>query len=278
MASNTFIPYLQRILTELMKLTILASGSKGNCACLQGERGALLIDAGLSARETLRRLDAAGGDASLIEGILVTHEHIDHVRGLDVLSRRLGVPVYATGGTLEAILEKSEASMADLRRCRSGESFSLGDFSIEPFPTSHDAREPCGFCIAEGDLRIGCCTDTGTITTTISDRLATCDAVLLESNHCPDMLENGPYPPYLKNRIRSKRGHLSNPDAARCLQRLADHIQVAMLAHLSEVNNTPEKVRLSALEGLGLYSDQVGVGVAPQDPGAVHPESCGFRL
>ncbi len=148
-----------------MKLTILASGSKGNCACLQGERGALLIDAGLSARETLRRLDAAGGDASLIEGILVTHEHIDHVRGLDVLSRRLGVPVYATGGTLEAILEKSEASMADLRRCRSGERFSLGDFSIEPFPTSHDAREPCGFCIAEGDLRIGCCTDTGTITT-----------------------------------------------------------------------------------------------------------------
>lgn len=261
-----------------MKLTILASGSKGNCAYLQGERGALLIDAGLSARETLRRLDAAGGDASLIEGILVTHEHIDHIRGLDVLSRRLDVPVYATGGTLEAYLEKSCGAPADLRRCRSGERFSLGDFSIEPFPTSHDAREPCGFCIAEGGLRLGCCTDTGTITTTIFDRLATCDAVLLESNHCPDMLENGPYPAYLKNRIRSKRGHLSNPDAARCLQRLADRIQMAMLAHLSEINNTPDRVLLSALEGLGLYSDQVGIAVAPQNPGTVHPESCGFRL
>jgi phosphoribosyl 1,2-cyclic phosphodiesterase len=260
-----------------MELTVLASGSKGNCTYLRGEQGALLIDAGLSARETLRRLGAAGGDASLVEAILVTHEHIDHIRGVDVLARRLGVPVYATGGTLEAYSRKCGTS-AEVRVCRCGEQFVVGDFSIEPFATSHDAREPCGFSVADGDLRVGCCTDTGTVTTTIFDRLASCDAVLLESNHCPDMLENGPYPAYLKSRIRSKRGHLSNPDAARCLQRLADHIHMAMLAHVSEINNTPEKVLLSALEGLGFYSDQVGVTVAPQDPGAVHPESYGFRL
>ena len=201
-----------------MELTVLASGSKGNCTYLRGERGALLIDAGLSARETLRRLEAAGGDATLVEAILVTHEHIDHIRGVDVLARRLGVPVYATGGTLDAFTAKCRGTSAEIRRCRCGETFSVGDFSVEPFAASHDAREPCGFSVTEGDLRIGCCTDTGTVTTSMFDRLASCDAVLLESNHCPDMLENGPYPAYLKSRIRSKRGHLSNPDAARCLR------------------------------------------------------------
>lgn len=261
-----------------MELTVLASGSKGNCTYLRGERGALLIDAGLSARETLRRLENAGGDASSIEAILVTHEHTDHIKGVDVLARRLGVPIYATAGTLSAFHEKFGPTSADTRRCRCGEPFSVGDFSVEAFAASHDAREPCGFSVTEGDLRIGCCTDTGTITNTIFDHLASCDAVLLESNHCPRMLENGPYPAFLKSRIRSSRGHLSNQDAARCLLGLADHIQVAMLAHLSETNNTRERALFSALEGLGLYSDRVAVSVARQDPGSVHPESCGFRL
>jgi len=261
-----------------MELTVLASGSKGNCTCLRGERGALLIDVGLSARETLRRLANAGEDASTIEAILVTHEHIDHIKGVDVLARRLKVPIYATAGTLEVFYEKYGPTSAEVRRCRCGESFSVGDFEVEPFAASHDAREPCGFSVTEGDLRVGCCTDTGTVTATMFDRLASCDAVLLESNHCPQMLENGPYPAFLKSRIRSSRGHLSNPDAARCLQRLADHIHVAMLAHLSEINNTQERALLSALEGLGFYSDQVAVTVAEQNPGPEHPESCGFRL
>ena len=261
-----------------MELTVLASGSKGNCTYIRGEQGALLIDAGLSARETLRRLSAAGGDKSLIKAILVTHEHIDHIRGVDVLARQLGIPVYATGGTLDAFTAKCRGTSAEIRRCRSGETLTVGDFLTEPVAASHDAREPCWFCVAEGDLRIGCCTDTGIVTTAMFDRFASCDAVLLESNHCPEMLENGPYPAYLKSRIRSKHGHLSNPDAARCLQQLAGHIHMAMLAHVSEINNTPERVLDTALEGLGLYSDQIGVAVAPQDPGAVHPESYGFRL
>ncbi|MCK8519142.1 MBL fold metallo-hydrolase [Methanoculleus sp. 7T] len=261
-----------------MELTVLASGSKGNCTYLRGQRGALLIDAGLSARETLRRLSNAGGDASIIEAILVTHEHIDHIRGVDVLARRLGVPVYATGGTLEEFCKKCGPTSTEVRRCRYGEPFLVGDFSVEPFAASHDAKEPCGFSVTEGDLRIGCCTDTGTVTDPMFERFASCDAVLLESNHCPEMLENGPYPAFLKSRIRSKHGHLSNPDAARCLQRLADHIHMAMLAHLSEINNTQERALLSAFEGLGFYSDQVAVTVAEQNPGPEHPESCGFRL
>jgi phosphoribosyl 1,2-cyclic phosphodiesterase len=261
-----------------MELTILASGSKGNCAYLRGERGALLIDAGLSAREALRRLSCAGGDASRIEAILVTHEHTDHLRGAEVLARNLGVPIYATGGTLEAFCKKHGSTSVPVRRCRSGEPFSLGDFIIEPFATSHDAREPCGFCVTEGDLRIGCCTDTGVITSCIMDTLLSCDAVLLESNHCPDMLQNGPYPEYLKSRIRSKRGHLSNSDAAACLRDLAGNIHMAMLAHLSEINNSYERALTSALGGLGFYSDQVAVTVAPQNPGESHPESYGIRL
>jgi len=261
-----------------MELTVLASGSKGNCAYLKGEGGALLIDAGLSVREILRRLENAGADASAIEAILVTHEHNDHVRGVDVLARRLRIPVYATGGTLAGFSTKCGTTQAEMRRCRCGEAFTIGDFSVEAFATSHDAREPCGFSVTEGGLRIGCCTDTGTVTTTIFDRLASCDAVLLESNHCPKMLEEGPYPVYLKSRIRSKHGHLSNPDAARCLQALAGKVHMAMLAHLSEVNNTHDIALHTALEGLGFYSDQVAVTVAPQDPGPVHPECCGLRL
>ncbi len=261
-----------------MELTVLASGSKGNCTYIRGESGALLIDAGLSARETLRRLANVGADTSLIEGILVTHEHIDHIRGVDVLARKLHVPVYATGGTLEAFMEKCGSISADTRRCRCNEAFAVGDFSVEPFAASHDAREPCGFSITEGDLRAGCCTDTGTVTPAIFDHLASCDGILLESNHCPKMLKEGPYPAYLKSRIRSRRGHLSNPDAARCLQQLAGRIHMAILAHVSEINNTPEKVLHSALEGLGFYSDQIAVIVAPQDPGPAHPEAYGFRL
>jgi phosphoribosyl 1,2-cyclic phosphodiesterase len=261
-----------------MKLTALASGSRGNCTCIRGGRGSLLIDAGLSRREILRRLAGVGEDPSMIEAILVTHEHTDHIKGVDVLARHLNVPVYATAGTAEELLKKCGRKPIDIRRCRYDEPFPVGDFLVEPFATSHDAREPCGFCVAEGDLRVGYCTDTGTITATIFDRLASCDAVLLESNHCPRMLEDGPYPAFLKSRIRSNRGHLSNPDAARCLQRLAGHIHMAMLAHLSETNNTGERALFSALEGLGLYSDQIEVTVAEQDPGPEHPGLCGFQL
>ncbi len=262
-----------------MELTILASGSKGNSAYLNGESGALLIDAGLSARELVRRLARAGGDEQRIEAILITHEHSDHLRGADVLARRLGVPIIATEGTLAAFFNKfGDRGCVKAERCVTGESLCLGDFTIEPFATSHDAREPCGFCIGERDLRIGCCTDTGVVTDGMMERLAACDAVLLESNHCPEMLENGPYPVYLKQRIRSKRGHLSNTAASLCLQTLAGRVDSVLLAHLSEVNNTHEKALTTALCGLGLYADRMQISVAPQHPGEDHPAGCGFRL
>ena len=256
-----------------MRCTILASGSKGNCAYVEGEEGSLLIDAGLSARETLRHLAAADCPAETIGAVIVTHEHADHVRGLDVLARRLKMPIYATSGTLDDFLCNRRTSDKPLttRICRYHERFSICGFTIEPFPTSHDAAEPCGFIIAQDGVRFGYCTDTGTITPHVLALLASCDAVVLESNHCPAMLANGPYPESLKRRIRSSRGHLSNAAASEALRILGKDISQIMLAHLSEINNTPERAKTSAREGLGLFFNEKTLVVATQ--GGTTPES-----
>ncbi|HUT38150.1 MAG TPA: MBL fold metallo-hydrolase [Methanoregula sp.] len=249
-----------------MRCTILASGSKGNCVFLEGESGALLLDAGLSTKAILQRLNEASLDPGQIDAVLVTHEHGDHIKGLDVLTRRLNIPVYATEGTLYEFLHHRRTSdkRIDHRVCRYHEHFSSGDFLIEPFATSHDAAEPCGFIIRENGVRFGYCTDTGIITPHMLDLLRRCDAIVLESNHCPDMLENGPYPESLKRRIRSKRGHLSNTAAARCLQTLGKDVPQVILAHLSEMNNTPERVIASAREGLGLFYEEKTLVIASQ--------------
>ena len=249
-----------------MHCTTLASGSKGNCFFIEGESGALLIDAGLSAKETLGRIAAAGLDAGQIRAVLVTHEHGDHIRGLDVLMRKLNIPAYGTKGTLHDFLHHRRTSdkAVDCRVCRHHEEFTVGDFTVEPFATSHDAAEPCGFVIRENGIRIGYCTDTGILTPPMLERLRRCDGIVLESNHCPDMLTNGPYPESLKRRIRSKRGHLSNPAAASCLTALGKDVPQVILAHVSEINNTPERVTASARQGLGLFYDETNVVVATQ--------------
>jgi len=249
-----------------MRCTILASGSKGNCVYLEGESGALLIDAGLSAKETLQRMDGASLEADQVRAVLVTHEHGDHVRGLDVLARRLSVPVYATEGTLHDFLfhRRTSGKPIDTHVCRYHELFKVGDFSVEPFATSHDAAEPCGYIIRENDLTFGYCTDTGIITPHMLDLMRHCDALVLESNHCPEMLQNGPYPESLKRRIRSKKGHLSNPAAARCLQDLGKDTPQVILAHLSEINNTPARAMSGAREGLGLFFEEKTVVIATQ--------------
>ena len=249
-----------------MKVTVLASGSKGNCTCVEGESGALLIDAGLSAREARKRMAAAGLDESVVGGILVTHEHSDHLKGVDVLARRLDVPVIATEGTLAAFLE-SRKSRAEVKTevCRPDEALGLGDFSVTPFLTAHDAAEPCGFMVEEAGAVFGCCTDTGMISSTMTSYFGRCDGLMLESNHCPVMLEEGPYPVFLKRRISdTKRGHLSNNAAAACLREIGGDLSSVILAHLSEVNNTPEKAYQVSETGLGLYADDVSIQVAAQ--------------
>jgi phosphoribosyl 1,2-cyclic phosphodiesterase len=249
-----------------MRCTILASGSKGNSIFIEGKSGAILLDAGLSAKETHGRIDRSGLDAGQVEAVLVTHEHSDHIKGLDVLARRMNVPVYATEGTLHDFLHHRRTSdkPIETRVCRSHERFSVGDFCIEPFATSHDAAEPCGYIIQENGTRIGYCTDTGVISPRMLELLRKCDGIILESNHCPDMLRNGPYPESLKRRIRSKHGHLSNPAAASCLRMLGKDVPQVILAHLSETNNTPERAKVSAREGLGLFYEENRVVVATQ--------------
>jgi phosphoribosyl 1,2-cyclic phosphodiesterase len=252
-----------------MNVRVLASGSKGNCIYIEGENGAILVDAGLSRKQILKRVKDAGGAVDRIEAILVTHEHTDHIRGVEVLAYREGIPVVATRGTLSEYLVHRRKSQTPLitTACRCGEPLKIGDFVIEPFRTSHDAVEPCGFCIREHDLEVGCCTDTGEVSPAMLERLKRCDALVLESNHCPEMLENGPYPAYLKRRIRDvKRGHLSNIACAACLKSLADDLHAVTLAHLSEVNNCPEIAYATATGdgGLGLFAASIPVRVARQ--------------
>ncbi|MDO9034518.1 MAG: MBL fold metallo-hydrolase [Methanoregula sp.] len=249
-----------------MRCTTLASGSKGNCFFIEGESGALLIDAGLSAKETFRRMAAADLDAGKISAVLVTHEHGDHIRGLEVLMKKLNIPAYATEGTLQDFLQNRRTSdkPIDCRVCRHDEEFTIGDFSIEAFKTSHDAVDPCGFVIRENGLRFGYCTDTGILTPQVLEKLRHCDGIVLESNHCPDMLANGPYPEFLKKRIRSQHGHLSNKAAADGMRTLGKDLPQVILAHLSETNNTTERVTASARNSLGLYYDETNVIVATQ--------------
>jgi phosphoribosyl 1,2-cyclic phosphodiesterase len=249
-----------------MRCIMLASGSKGNCVVIEGSSGTILIDAGLSAKELAGRMAAAGVSIETIDAVLVTHEHVDHIRGVDVTARKLDIPVYATEGTLAEFINHRRTSTKPLRHqaCRCDERFSLGDFSIEPFATSHDAAEPCGYIVCGEGIRIGYCTDTGILTPRMHDLLRQCDGIILESNHCPEMLATGPYPESLKRRIRSKHGHLSNPAAAACLQAFGRDVPQVILAHLSEVNNTPEKAMAATREGLGLFFDDARITVATQ--------------
>ena len=236
-----------------MRFTILASGSKANCIYIRGDNDALMLDAGLTLREASRRLALAGGDTSILRAILLTHEHADHIRGSGPLSRKFSLPVFGTPGTLEWFLQGRCASgVPQLQGCSIGERYTVGDFTIEPFATSHDAREPCGYRITEDGATLCYCTDTGRASPTLLDSIRGCDALVLESNHCPHMLRTGPYPEMLKRRIRSVKGHLSNQDARDCIRAVGGDIPVLVLAHLSEVNNTREKAMASALEGLGL--------------------------
>ena len=248
-----------------MRCTVLASGSKGNCLLIEGSGGSLLVDAGLSAKETVRRLAAAGRNPDTIEAILVTHEHGDHISGVDVLSRHLNIPVCATEGTLRNFFSlNNRVTRSRTITCRYNEVLSIGNFTVKPFATSHDAAEPCGFILRENGTTLGICTDTGTINDGTMNSLLSCDGIVLESNHCPVMLKEGPYPEYLKRRIRSAKGHLSNSAMSECLCRLGRNTPQIILAHLSEVNNTPEKAIASARNGLGLLFDQTRVIVASQ--------------
>ena len=227
-----------------MRLTVcpLFSGSSGNSINVSCGGVRLLVDAGVSAARVEANLAEIGVNISQIDAILVTHEHIDHVRALGVLCRKHGLPVYANEGTWNGILQKESGIP---QRCRrvfyTGEDFYIGAMSVHPFPIPHDALEPVGYTLSCQGLSCGIATDIGHIEEGWLRAVSGCQALVLEANHDVEMVERGPYPQRLKKRILSRNGHLNNADCAKALVKLAGAgTRAAFLAHLSADNNLPE--------------------------------------
>jgi phosphoribosyl 1,2-cyclic phosphodiesterase len=223
-----------------MKFCVLGSGSRGNATYLESGRTRILIDAGMTGKELQRRLAAIDVDIAVIDAIMVTHEHNDHIHGVGVLSRKAGIPVFANPATFSAASQRIHRLSA-YNEFETGVPFPFQGLEIHPFAISHDSADPVGFRISDGRISLGYCTDTGKVSRLIHHRLAACQALVLESNHDIELLQNSTYPPYLKQRIRSSQGHLDNGVAAALLKELLhEDLQHVVLAHLSGENNRPE--------------------------------------
>ncbi|MBU0515474.1 MAG: MBL fold metallo-hydrolase [Proteobacteria bacterium] len=253
-----------------MRFCLLASGSQGNCLVVQADRTVVLVDAGLSAVETIRRMGRAGLDPVDVDHIIVTHEHADHVRGLGPVARRLSATVHANAATTRAWGQVGR--LPGLERFVTGRRFRLGALRVHPFRLPHDAAEPVGLIFEHDGQRLALATDLGYLPHLVRQRLQGCRAVIIEANHDPGMLRQGPYPEFLKQRVAGRTGHLANPQAAELLSETTHHgLTDVVLAHLSETNNHPDLARgavRGCLDGLGL--GRVRLEVAAQDrPGPV---------
>ena len=253
--------------TEL-RFAVLGSGSRGNCAVVWSGRHAVLVDCGLPTRRTLAGLKAVGVEPDWIDGIFLTHEHTDHVGGADAIARRLGVPVHCTAGTRVGIKLHPDVQV---RTVRAGVSVRCGPMTVEPFAVPHDTAEPVGFVVGVGAHRVGFATDMGSVRESVVRVLRTCRAVLLEFNHDEHMLWHGEYPLFLKERVGSDRGHLSNRQAAVLLSRLAGgRVERVVLGHISGQNNRRDLVLNAAQAALDSSDQDVVLSIADQDtPSAV---------
>jgi phosphoribosyl 1,2-cyclic phosphodiesterase len=234
-----------------LMVCVLASGSKGNAIYISNGRSAVLADAGLSGKEIERRMADAHLSADHLDALIVTHEHSDHIRGVGVMARRYDLPVYMSAGTARAAAPQLGA-IKDLRHFETGSCFHIDQLTIHPFATSHDAADPTGFTIGYNGCKIGIATDLGIATAMVKHHLKQCALVVLEANHDADMLTQGPYPWHLKQRIKSRNGHLSNEDSRDLLAEIRHQgLRHVILAHLSEINNTPEKALQAVQTALG---------------------------
>jgi len=225
-----------------MKFCSLASGSSGNSYYIGTENTNVLIDAGISGKRICQELEAKVGLAgAVLDGIFVTHEHVDHIQSIGVLARKFKTPLYATEGTWEGMQNK--IGKVDPELCHvldNSGSMEMGDVDVEWFPTSHDANESVGYVIRKDKKAVGLATDTGIINDRMIDALTNVDLLILEANHDEKMLATGRYPAYLKKRIHSSQGHLSNTAAGQALLDLAgEKTKAVILAHLSQENNLP---------------------------------------
>ncbi len=237
-----------------MRISPLGSGSAGNCYLFESDGTRLLVDAGFGPRETKKRLAAAGSSIEDVDAILVTHEHSDHVHGAEALSRKYGIPLWMTRGTLDGSrIDRSEANVVLFEN--NGE-FRIGEILVRARRTIHDAADSACFVLQARDgSRAGLASDLGFVDPPVLEHLSNCDVLLFEANHDLDMLRTGSYPWSLKRRIMSNRGHLSNDDAMQAVRRmLGPETKSLYLIHLSEKNNHPSIVRAMAealLDSLG---------------------------
>lgn len=227
-----------------MNLVSITSGSSGNCIYVGSDNTHILVDVGISGKRIETGLYSIGIKPEELSGILITHEHADHIQGIGVMSRRYGIPVYATRGTIGGISDTKaigEIPSELFNIIEADEQFQINDLSVNPVRISHDAREPVAYRIGHGTKSVGVCTDLGVYDDYIVDSFRGVNAILIEANHDVNMLQVGRYPYQLKRRILSDKGHLSNENSGRLLcELLHDDLSTILLGHLSEENNLAE--------------------------------------
>ncbi len=257
-----------------MRLCSIASGSSGNCIYIGGRNVHILIDAGISKKRIEDGLKEIGVSAEQIDAVLITHEHSDHIQGLGVFSRKYKAPIYATSGTIRGIKDyKALGNMPEglYHTVKTDEPFYIGGFKIRPFAISHDALEPSGYRVEDDEKTVAVATDLGIYDDYIVENLRNVNALVLEANHDMHMLEVGPYPYPLKQRVMGERGHLSNELSGRLLcDILHDRLQCVMLGHLSKDNNYEslayETVKLEVTLGDNPYNgEDIHIVVAKRD-------------
>ena len=251
----------------MLRVCVLASGSSGNCVYVASETTALLVDAGLSGKETVRRLAAIDVALETVQGICLTHEHDDHRTALGVLHRRAGIPLYANSGTIEALEQRRAEKRVAWNVFRTGEPFGIGDLTIEPFSVPHDSYDPVGFVVGTAELRAGIVTDMGTPTELIRQRLKPCQVLVLEANHDEELLRDAERPWALKQRILGRHGHLSNEASVELIKSIVHpRTRHLVLAHASQECNRYDLVERQVGKCLAeLGRDDVALAVARQD-------------
>ena len=251
-----------------VSVSMLASGSRGNCAVVSSSSTKILVDAGISCRETFKRMKSLGEDPHTLSAILITHEHSDHIYGLATLAKKLRIPIFMTGATHQAWARAMRdengvrPQLERFERFESGHSFQVGDIAVRPFTIPHDAADPVGFTFRAEGIKVGIATDLGYLPVSVRDHLRGCDVLVMESNHDLEMLRVGPYPWSVKQRVMSRVGHLSNVALADFFTNDYDNSATfVVLAHLSEQNNHPEIARKEAERALatrgGLFCNRV---------------------
>lgn len=248
-----------------MRFAYLGSGSKGNAALVEAGDTLLMLDCGFTLKDTMLRLARADVDPQRLSAIVVTHEHSDHVSGVGAVARKLNIPVWLTAGTARAAASRL-GSLPEPKYFDPHTAFTVDGIEVRPFPVPHDAVEPAQFVFNDGSTRLGVLTDTGSTTSHIEDMLGACDALALECNHDLRMLQRGPYPQSLKDRVAGRLGHLSNDAAAGLLDRIdRSRLQYIIAVHLSETNNSPSLAQVALAGAMGCGSDEIVV--ADQDDG-----------